>query len=41
VLQGPLTENTTGPDKKVTSRPQDVTFKIFPQESDSAPAAKN
>lgn len=41
VLQGTLTENATGPDKKVTSRPQDVTFKIFPQESDSAPAAKN
>src|SRR5580658_1700049 len=40
VLQGTLTENATGPDKKVTSRPQDVTFKIFPQESDSAPAAK-
>jgi hypothetical protein len=41
VLKGTLTENTTGPDKKVNSRPQDVTFKMFPQEADSAPAAKN
>jgi hypothetical protein len=41
VLKGMLTENVTGPDKKVSSRPQDVTFKMFPQESDSAPAAKN
>jgi hypothetical protein len=41
VLKGTLTENTTGPDKKVISRAQDVTFKMFPQESDAAPAAKN
>jgi hypothetical protein len=41
VLKGSLTENTTGPDKKVSSRHQDVTFKMFPQEADSAPAAKN
>jgi hypothetical protein len=41
VLKGTLTENTTGPDKKVSSRHQDVTFKMFPQEADSAPAAKN
>src|ERR1700678_1727236 len=41
VLKGTLTENVTGPDKKVTSRPQEVTLKMFPQESDSAPAAKN
>ena len=41
VLKGTLTQNTTGPDKKVTSRHQDVTFKMFPQEADSAPAAKN
>jgi hypothetical protein len=41
VLKGTLTENTTGPDKKVSTRPQDVTFKMFPQEADSAPAAKN
>jgi len=41
VLKGTLTENTTGPDKKVSSRPQDVTFKMFPQEADSAPPAKN
>ena len=41
VLKGTLTENTTGPDKKVSSRPRDVTFKMFPQEAESAPAAKN
>src|SRR5580692_10404402 len=41
VLKGSLTENTTGPDKKVSSRHRDVTFKMFPQEADSAPAAKN
>jgi hypothetical protein len=41
VLKGSLTENTTGPDKKVSSRHQDVTFKMFPQDADSAPAAKN
>lgn len=41
VLKGTLTENTTGPDKKVTSRAQDVIFKVFPQEADAAPAAKN
>jgi len=41
VLKGTLTENTTGPDKKVTSRLQDVTFKMFPQEAHSTPAAKN
>lgn len=37
VLKGTLTENTTAPDKKVTSHAQDVTFKMFPQEADSAP----
>ncbi|MGD0760251.1 MAG: hypothetical protein ABR921_15240 [Candidatus Sulfotelmatobacter sp.] len=41
VLKGTLTENTTGPDKKVSSRPRDVTFKMFPQEAESPPAAKN
>jgi hypothetical protein len=41
VLKGTLTENTTGPDKKVSSRHQDVMFKMFPQEADSAPAPKN
>jgi hypothetical protein len=40
-LKGTLTENTSGPDKKVTSRSQDVSFKLFPQEAESAPAAKN
>jgi len=41
VLKGTLTENKTAADKKLTSRAQDVTFKMFPQESESAPAAKN
>jgi hypothetical protein len=41
VLKGTLKENTGGADKKITSRPQEVTFKLFPQDADSAPAAKN
>jgi hypothetical protein len=44
VLRGTLTENTTGPDKKVTSRTQDVAFKMFPQDPEKdtkAPAEKN
>jgi hypothetical protein len=45
VLRGTLTENTTGPDKKVTSRAQDVAFKMFPQDAEKdaekAPDAKN
>jgi hypothetical protein len=41
VLKGTLTESTTGPDKKVTSRAQDVTFKMFPQEAEAAPKTKN
>ncbi|MGA9979925.1 MAG: hypothetical protein WBQ08_14980 [Candidatus Sulfotelmatobacter sp.] len=41
LLKGTLTENTTGPDKKVTSRAQEVIFKMFPQEAESAPAEKN
>jgi hypothetical protein len=40
VLKGTLTESTTGPDKKVSSQAQGVTFKMFPQEAE-APAAKN
>jgi hypothetical protein len=47
VLRGTLTENTTGTDKdkKVTSRAQDVAFKMFPQDqekdAEKAPDAKN
>jgi hypothetical protein len=51
VLRGTLTENTTGADKdkKVTSRAQDVAFKMFPQDAEKgaekdaekAPDAKN
>ncbi|HLW84403.1 MAG TPA: hypothetical protein VKR60_04255 [Candidatus Sulfotelmatobacter sp.] len=40
VLKGTLTENTTSPDKKVTSQAQEVAFRLFPQEAE-APAAKN
>jgi hypothetical protein len=40
VLKGTLTENTTGPDKKVSSQAQSVTFKMFPQEAE-APGTKN
>ncbi|HEX3819190.1 MAG TPA: hypothetical protein VHW45_02600 [Candidatus Sulfotelmatobacter sp.] len=35
VLKGTLTENTTDANKKVTSRSQEVVFKMFPQ--DAAP----
>jgi hypothetical protein len=41
VLKGTLVVNTIGPDKKATARPRDVTFKMFPQETESAPSAKN
>jgi hypothetical protein len=47
VLRGTLTENTTGTDKdkKVTSRAQDVAFKMFPQDAEKdaekVPDAKN
>jgi hypothetical protein len=40
VLKGTLTESTTGPDKKVSSQAQGVTFKMFPQEAEP-PSAKN
>lgn len=33
VLKGTLNENTTDANKKVTSRAQDVMFKLFPQEA--------
>jgi hypothetical protein len=49
LLQGTLTENSTGLDKKVTSRTHDVAFKMFPQDAEQgtakdtgkAPDAKN
>jgi hypothetical protein len=40
VLKGTLTESTTGPDKKMSSQAQSVTFKLFPQEAE-APGTKN
>ncbi len=40
VLKGTLTESATGPDKKVSSQAQSVTFKMFPQEAE-APGTKN
>ncbi len=33
VLKGTVTQNTTDANKKVTSRSQDVSFKMFPQEA--------
>ena len=40
VLKGTLTENSSDVNKKVTSRSQDVTFKIFPQDADPTPGRK-
>jgi hypothetical protein len=39
VLKGWLTENSSDTNKKVTSRSQEVAFKMFPQDA-AAPAAK-
>jgi len=41
VLKGTLTQNTTEAAGKVSSHAQEVTFKMFPQEASSDPAAKN
>jgi len=41
VLKGTLTENVTDVNKKVTSHPRDVVFKMFPQEASPAPAVRN
>lgn len=41
VLKGTLTEKSTDVNKKVTARQRDVTFKMFPQDADSAPPARN
>jgi hypothetical protein len=40
VLKGTLTENTSDANKKVTSRPRPVLFKMFPQESTPAPVVR-
>jgi hypothetical protein len=40
IMKGTLTENVSDPNKKVTSRPRPVLFKIFPQESAPAPVVR-
>jgi hypothetical protein len=40
VLKGTLTENESDANKKVTSHPQDVAFKMFPQDAAPAPVEK-
>jgi hypothetical protein len=40
VLQGTLTENTSDPQKKVTSHAREVEFKRFPAEGSPVPAAR-
>jgi hypothetical protein len=39
-LKGTLIENTTDVNKKVASRSQNVTFKMFPQDAEPAPTAR-
>jgi hypothetical protein len=41
VLKGSLTDNTTGAEKKVTSHPHDVVFKMFPEEAAPTPPSRN
>jgi len=41
VIKGTLTENITDANKKVTSHPKPVVFKMFPQDAAPAPAARN
>lgn len=41
VLKGTLTENTSDANKKVTSRSQPVSLKMFPQEAAPAPVVRN
>src|SRR5499427_7889811 len=41
VIKGTLTENVTDVNKKVTSHPRDVVFKMFPQESSPSPGVGN
>ncbi len=40
VLKGTLTENISDANKKVTSRPRPVVFKMFPQEAAPAPVVR-
>ena len=40
VIKGTLTENVTDVNKKVTSRSQDVVFKMFPQDASPTPEAR-
>jgi hypothetical protein len=40
VLKGTLTENISDANKKLTSRPRPVVFKIFPQEASPAPVVR-
>jgi hypothetical protein len=40
VLKGTLTENISDANKKVSSRPRPVVFKIFPQEASPAPVVR-
>jgi hypothetical protein len=41
VIKGTLTENLTDVNKKVTSHPRDVVFKMFPQEASPSAAVRN
>jgi hypothetical protein len=41
VIKGTLTENLTDANRKVTSHPREVVFKMFPQEASPSPAVKN
>jgi hypothetical protein len=41
VLKGTLTQSSTDVNKKVSSHPWDVAFKMFPQEMGPSPAARN
>src|SRR5580765_6466761 len=40
IMKGTLTENVSDANKKITSRPRPVVFKIFPQESAPAPVVR-
>ena len=41
VLKGTLTQSSTDVNKKMSSHPRDVAFKMFPQDMGPAPAARN
>ena len=40
VLKGTLTETSSDADKKVTTHPRDVSFKMFPQEASPVPVGR-